>query len=177
MAHLPDRFQFATAAAALLASVSLATAPASAACTQDRAIYTDRDDAYTLTFHTVPENLPVMTSNEFALQMNDSDLKMDGVVMWSEGVPRPNGIVMFRCPTGDVTGDELDQCTVWRGVIYALTEGADADLLPKAKEPAAQALLLPGFASAMGEFNFKLEKPIETFPWEVFRFKECVPEQ
>ncbi len=92
-------------------------------------------------------------------------------------MPRPNGIIMYRCPTGDVTGEELEQCTVWRGVIYALTEGADADLLPKAKEPAAQAMLLPGFASSISGFNFKLEKPIETFPWEVFRFKECIPEQ
>jgi hypothetical protein len=132
-----------------LLGCALSSAPAFAACTQDRAIYTDRDDAYTLTFKHVPEDQPVMTSNEFSIEMND----------------------------GDVTGDELQACTVWRGVIYALTEGADADLLPKAKEPAAQALLLPDFSSSISSFNFKLEKPIETFPWEVFRFKECVPEQ
>ncbi|WP_271897670.1 hypothetical protein [Candidatus Phyllobacterium onerii] len=162
--------------AALLGS-ALFAAPASAACTQDRAIYTDRDDAYTLRFKHVPEDQPVMTSNEFSIEMNDSDLKLDGVVMWNEGIARPNGIIMYKCPTGDVTGDELQACTVWRGVIYALKEGADADLLPQAKEPAAQALLLPDFSSSMSSFNFKLEKPIETFPWEVFRFKECVPEQ
>lgn len=165
-------------AAILIASVSLIASPAFAACTQDRAVYTDKDDAYTLTFKSVPEDQPTASSNEFQIAMSDSDLKLDGVVMWTEGdVARPNGIVMYKCPDGDVTGEELAACTVWEGVIYALTEGADADLLPKAKEPAAQALLLPDFSSAMSGFNFKLAKPIETFPWEVFRFKECVPEQ
>jgi hypothetical protein len=155
----------------------LSSANAFAACTQDRAIYTDRDDSYTLTFRQVPEDQPVATSNEFSIEKNDSDLKLDGVVMWNEGVARPNGIIMYKCPTGDVTGDELQACTVWRGVIYALKEGADADLLPQAKEPAAQALLLPDFSSSMSSFDFKSQKTIETFPWEVFRFKECVPEQ
>ncbi len=72
-----------------MAAASFVAAPAFAACTQDRAIYADRDDAYTLTFITVPENLPVMTSNEFSLQMNGSDLKMDGVVMWSDSCAPP----------------------------------------------------------------------------------------
>lgn len=165
-------------AAILIAGVSLVASPALAACTQDRAIYTDKDDAYTLTFKSVPEDQPTASSNEFSITMNDSDLKLDGVVMWTEGeVARPNGIVMYKCPDGDVTGEELEACTVWQGVIYALTEGADADLLPKAKEPAAQALLLPDLSSAISGFDFKLAEPIETFPREVFRFKECVPEQ
>ncbi|WP_204303041.1 hypothetical protein, partial [Klebsiella pneumoniae] len=85
--------------------------------------------------------------------------------------------IRYKCPAGDATGAELQQCTVWKGVVYALKEGADAELLPKAKEPSAQALLLPDFSGAMSSFNFKLEKPLEAFPWEVFRFKECVPEQ
>jgi hypothetical protein len=162
--------------AALLGCV-LSSTHAFAACTQDRAIYTDRDDTYTLAFRQVPEDQPVATSNEFSIEKNDSGLKLDGVVMWNEGVARPNGIIMYKCPTGDVTGDELQACTVWRGVIYALKEGADADLLAQAKEPAAQALLLPDFSSSMSSFDFKSQKTIETFPWEVFRFKECVPEQ
>ena len=165
-------------AASVIASMSLVAVPAFAACTQDRAIYTDRDDAYTLTFKHAPEDQPSASSNEFSITMNDSDLKLDGVVMWTEGsVARPNGIVMYKCPDGDVTGEELEACTVWKGVIYALGEGPDADLLPKAKEPAAQALLLPDLSNAMSGFDFKLAKPIEAFPWEVFRFKECVPEQ
>ena len=162
--------------AALAALGIIMASPAYAACTQDRAIYTDRDDDYTLTFKHFPEDQPVATSNEFVLQKNDSDLKLDGVVMRDKAA-RPNGLMMYNCPSGDVTGNELNACTVWQGVLYALKEGADAEFLPKAKEPAAQALLLPDLSGAMGNFNFKLEKPIDTLPWEVFRFKECVPQQ
>lgn len=163
-------------AAILATSVSLLATPAFAACTQDRAVYTDRDDDYTLTFKRVPEDAPA-AANEFSIQMNESDLKLDGVVAWSEGVARPNATVTYKCAARGTTDEELEACTVWQGVVYALTEGADADLLPRAKEPAAQALLLPDFSSAMSGYNFNLDKPIEAFPWEVFRFKECVPEQ
>lgn len=162
--------------AAIAAFAIVAASPAYAACTQDRAVYTDRDDDYTLTFKHFPEDQPVATSNEFVLQRNETDLKLDGVVMRDEAA-RPNALIMYNCPSGDATGDELTACTVWEGVPYALKDGAEAEYLPKAKEPAAQALLLPNLSGAMSSFNFKLEKPIETFPWEVFRFKECVPEQ
>lgn len=163
--------------AALIALGMAMASPAHAACTQDRAVYTDRDDDYTLTFKYFPDDQPVATSNEFVLQRNDSDLKLDGVVMRDGAAARPNGLIMYNCPSGDATGDELSACTVWQGVLYALKEGADAEFLPKAKEPAAQALILPDLSGAMGGFNFKLEKPIETLPWDVFRFKECVPQQ
>ena len=162
-------------AAVIAASLPLLATPVFAACTQDRAVYTDKDDDYTLTFKRVPDDAED-ASNEFSLQLNETDLRLDGVVAWTEEVARPNGTISYKCPPAK-TGEELDACTVWQGVIYALTEGADADLLPKAKEPAAQALLLPDLTSAMTRYNFKLDKPVEAFPWEVFRFKECVPEQ
>jgi hypothetical protein len=161
---------------AAIAALGIAFAsPAHAACTQDRAVYSDRNDDYTLTFKHSPEDHPA-ASNEFILQLNETDLKLDGVVMRDEAA-RPNALIMYNCPGGDATGDELAACTVWQGVPYALKEGAEAEYLPKKKEPAAQALLLPDLLGAMSGFNFKLEKPVETFPWEVFRFKECVPEQ
>ena len=162
---------------ALLAALGMIlSSPAFAACLQDHAVYTDRDDDYTLTFKSVPDDGAAVTSDEFTIKMNDSDLKMDGVVMWDKDGGRPNATIRYKCPAGDATGAELQQCTVWKGVVYALKEGADAELLPKAKEPSAQALLLPDFSGAMSSFNFKLEKPLEAFTWEVFRFKDCVPE-
>lgn len=161
---------------------SLATPfSAYAACTQDRAIYGDRDDHYTLAFKPMPEDVPAVTSNEFTITQKDDGqgkaFKLDGVVMWTEGVARPNGMIMYNCPEGDVTGDELEDCTIWQGVIYALKEGADADLLPKAKEPAAQALLFPDLAGSLDSFDFGSAKPAEPLSWEVFRFKECAPEE
>ncbi|RCS22510.1 hypothetical protein DUT91_18500 [Phyllobacterium salinisoli] len=164
---------------------SLATPfSAYAACTQDRAIYGDRDEHYTLAFKRTPEGVPVTTSNEFTItQKSDgqatqtSAFKLDGVVMWTEGVARPNGMIMHNCPSGDVMGEEFEDCTVWQGVIYALKDGADADLLPKAKEPAAQALLLPDLAGSVDSFDFGAAKPAEPLSWEVFRFRECAPDE
>ncbi|MGO4447931.1 hypothetical protein AB4Y96_03310 [Phyllobacterium sp. TAF24] len=174
---LSSRHRLGKCAAVLAVFGVLVSQPAFAACLQDHAVYTDRDDDFTLTFKSAPDDGPAVMPNEFTIRMNDSDLKLDGVVMWDKDGGRPNATVMYKCPAGDVTGDELQRCTVWKGVVYALKEGADAELLPTAKEPSAQALLLPDFSGAMSSFNFKLEKPLETFPWEVFRFKECVPEQ
>ena len=176
MIRLPS-FRRGNSVALLAALGMILSSPAFAACLQDHAVYTDRDDDYTLTFKSVPDDGPAVTTNEFTIKMNDSDLKMDGVVTWNKDGGRPNAVITYKCPAGDAAGAELQQCTVWKGVVYALKEGADAELLPKAKEPSAQALLLPDFSGAMSSFNFELEKPLETFPWEVFRFKECVPEQ
>ncbi|WP_373288621.1 hypothetical protein [Brucella endophytica] len=154
-----------------------------AACTQDRAIYTDRDDHYVLAFKSMPEGAPVTTTNEFTITQKGEAadakkaFKLDGVVMWTDGVSRPSGQIMYNCPDGDVTGEELEACIVWQGVIYGLKEGAEAELLPKAKEPAAQALLFPDLAGALGATEFGETKPAEPLSWEVFRFKECAPEQ
>ncbi|WP_425287377.1 hypothetical protein [Paramesorhizobium deserti] len=156
-----------------------------AACTQDRAIYADRDDHYTLTFKPMPEDVPAVTSNEFTITENgpgEGDaqkkaFKLDGVVMWTEGVERPNGLIMYNCPDGDATGEELEDCTLWQGVIYALKEGAEADLLPKAKEPAAQALLFPDLAGSLDSFDFGPAKPAEPLSWDVFRFRDCAHEE
>ncbi|MGH7003157.1 MAG: hypothetical protein ACREIP_04345 [Alphaproteobacteria bacterium] len=170
----PSRLKRCTAA---LAAVMIMAAPAHAACTQDRAVYTDRDDDYTLRFRPLSEDQPDAASSEFSLERNDGDLKLDGVIMREGDAIRPNGLIMFQCPGGDATGDELRACTVWQGVLYALKEGAEAEFLPRAKEPAAQALLLPDLSASMSAFDFKRAKPLETFPWDVFRFKECTPEQ
>ncbi|WP_420960648.1 hypothetical protein [Brucella sp. IR073] len=166
-----------------MAGASL-SAPLSAyaACTQDRAVYSDRDDHYVLAFKPAPKDAPVTTSNEFTITQKDgaadgrkSAFKLDGVVMWTDGVARPSGMIMYNCPTGDVTGDEIEACTLWQGVIYALKEGAEADLLPKADEPAAQALLFPDLVGALDSFDFGAAKPAQPLSWEVFRFKECAP--
>ena len=50
----------------------------------------------------------------------DKGVVLDGIVMWTDGVSRPHGSLMYKCPTGDVTGDELAACTVWQGVIYSV---------------------------------------------------------
>ena len=60
----------------------------------------------------------------------DNDVVLDGIVQWSDGVARPNGMLMHKCPEGDVTGAELAVCTVWQGVIYTSDDKGNIELLP-----------------------------------------------
>jgi hypothetical protein len=48
---------------------------------------------------------------------------------------------------------------IWQSVIYALKEGAEAEVLPKAEEPAAQAILLPDLVTALDGYDFGAAKP------------------
>ncbi|MGH6763364.1 MAG: hypothetical protein ACRECW_17460 [Phyllobacterium sp.] len=143
-------------------------------CRQDRAVYADPDGVISLSFKAKQEDVPSVTSNEFTIALKEPAVSMDGVVMWNEGVSRPNGIVMYQCPGGDVTGADLEACTVWQGVIYSLEDGSNAGLLPTAGEPAAEALLFPDFAAYASAFDFKTDEPLKSVPFEVFRFKDCV---
>lgn len=78
-----------------------------------------------------------------------NDTVLDGIVMWSEDVPRPNGRLMHKCPEGDVTGAEIDACTVWQGVIYAVDGRSKVHLLPVEGREAAEQLLFPDLAWAL----------------------------
>lgn len=84
---------FRTAAVSVLALTVFSTA-VQAACTQNRAIYRDRDDAYTLTFRPEQPNDLKMSpapTNEFTITANDKpEFKLSGMVIWpEEGVARP----------------------------------------------------------------------------------------
>ena len=93
--------------------------------------------------------------------------------MWSEGPERPNGIVMDNCPDGDVTGEELEACTVWQGVIYGLTKEATAPFLGKRGSDHAEALLLPDFSRSVQAHTFKNSMPSPPKAEDVFRMKAC----
>ncbi|MCO4317383.1 hypothetical protein M8997_009335 [Phyllobacterium sp. 21LDTY02-6] len=163
------------AAAAIIAIGTMLSGPSFAACTQDRAIYADADDRYTLTFQRQAGDSAENLASEFFLKDGESQLQLSGVVMREGAASRPQAALMYDCPSGDATGAELAACTVWQGVIYGLKEGADAELLPRAAEPAAQAVLLPDLAGTAAGFDFKLDKPLGAMPPDVYRFKECGP--
>ena len=40
----------------------------------------------------------------------DNNVVLDGIVMWAKA-KRPNGMITYKCPNGDVTGAEMDACT------------------------------------------------------------------
>ena len=148
---------------------ALAAAPSIAACPQELAVYED-SSGQALTFAPPPVGGQA-AEHSFSIRIGGQDLQ--GVVMWSEGPERPNGIVMDHCPEGDVTGEELDVCTVWQGVIYGLTKDAGAPFLGKRGADHAEALLLPDFSRAVQSHTFK--NPLSGPPKadDVFRMKAC----
>jgi hypothetical protein len=149
-------------------SLMLAT-PALAACPQELAIYED-SIGQSLTF-TPPPAQGQAAEHSFSIRINGQDLQ--GVVMWSADPERPNGIVMDHCPDGDVTGEELDVCTVWQGVIYGLTKEATAPFLGRRGSPHAEALLLPDFSRAVQSHTFKNSMPSPPKADDVFKMKAC----
>lgn len=156
--------------AALLSTLFPAVA-VSAECKQEQAIYADRDDAYELTFESVDPEAG-STSYRFVLAIKNSETKLDGFVMGSEPVDRPNGILFHNCPEGDVTGEDLAKCTVWEGVIYAGVDGRIA-LLPPTGSKAAAEILLPGFAPALRDSSAWGAGKASVVPWDVLTFKGC----
>jgi hypothetical protein len=142
-----------------------------AECKQEHAIYADRDGAYELTFEAVDSDA-ASSSYRFSMTVKNTDVKLEGFVMGSEPVDRPNGILFHNCPEGDVTGEDLAKCTVWQGVIYAGTEGKIA-LLPPTGSVAAAEILLPGFGPALRDSTAWGAKMASVVPWDVLTLKGC----
>lgn len=124
--------------AALAGFAGLIAGPAHAACPQEMAVYTEVDGDAQIEFSA--ERAGFVVTNSFRLIVRD-DLVLDGMVMWNQGVSRPNGLIMHQCPDGDVTGEELDACTHWEGVIYTVSGDGKVDLI--GQDEAAETLLLP----------------------------------
>ena len=151
-----------------------AAAFAAVPCTQAKAIYGNEIESYTLTFKPA-ESDAAATSNTFTLTESKSGLTFDGIVIWNQGFSRPNGILMHHCPEGDVTGEELDACTLWQGVMYDLKGGSDADLLPAESDPAASAILLPDIGRALHYSALKQSGKLALAPFDTFQIKGCAP--
>jgi len=178
--HDVKKFFKVVAASAL--AVTVFSSAVQAACTQNRAVYRDRGDAYTLSFHAVQENTLKMSpapTNEFTITADGKpEFKLSGLVIWpEEGVARPYAIITYNCKNGGTDPEDLDDCSLWQSVVYALKEGAEADVLPKADEPAAQSVLFPDLATALDGYEFGAAKPDKPLQFETFHFKECSPEQ
>ena len=154
-----------------LISVFLPAVAVAAECKQEKAVYADRDGAYELKFESV-DSEPGTNSYRFSLAIKNSPTVLEGFVMGSEPVDRPNGILFHDCPEGDVTGEDLAKCTVWEGVIYAGVEGKIA-LLPPTGSNAAGEILLPGFAPALRDSSAWGAGKATVVPWDVLTFKGC----
>jgi len=152
---------------ALATAMALVTWPCLADCPIELSVYGGRDDAATLDFH--PAQGAAVT-NSFRLVHGETIL--DGIVMWSQGVERPNGVISYQCPDGDVTGPEYEACTVWQGVIYAVDASGEIGLLPRAGEAAPARLLFPDLAYAVHAFPAFVEG-VAPLSSEVFTLSGC----
>ncbi|WP_019170749.1 hypothetical protein [Pseudaminobacter salicylatoxidans] len=147
-----------------------ATVSAQAACPMELAVYGDRDKAATVDF--TPRGEGAAITNQFRMAL-DKGVVLDGLVMWTDDVERPNGMLMYKCPEGDVTGEELEACTVWQGVIYSADKSGRIGLLPAERADAPETLIFPDlayslrFSSAYGEAGFS------RLPWDVFTLQGC----
>lgn len=144
-----------------------------AACVQQKAIYSDAEGVYELSFEPVDADAS-SSSHRFKMKIRNSDLVLDGFVMPSEPANRSNGMLFNHCPEGDVTGDDLAACTVWEGMIYSNASGK-IDLLPPQGADAASEILLAGFGPALVDSSAWGPKKAIVTPWDVFTLQGCGP--
>jgi hypothetical protein len=156
-----------------VAVLALCLAPAStalAACPIELSVYGDLENAAEINF--TPTRESAAATNTFRMLL-DNDTVLDGVVLWSEGVGRPNGILMHKCPEGDVTGDELAACTLWQGVIYTSDNQGNIELLPAEGAAAPEKLIFPDLGHSLRNSSAYGANGFSKVPWDVFAMKGC----
>ncbi|KQV73394.1 hypothetical protein [Rhizobium sp. Root1220] len=159
--------------ASLAVFTALPAASASAAdCKQANAVYSDRDGAYELRFTPINSE-SAAASNQFKLKILKTSIVLDGYVMASEDPERAVGILMFDCPGGDVTGDDLNACTVWQGAVYGMDAKGEVDNLQPEAATAAARIVLPGLGPAIRSSSVWGIGKAQVAPWDVLAFKEC----
>lgn len=140
-------------------------------CQQGSARYIDPESGLLLSFSSFGENVQVM--HQFTIGLEKADTQLSGFVV-ADGEPlRPISIIVHQCPDGDVTGEELAACTVWKGVPYGRFSDGNIGLLPLADDEAVTQILLPDFTRTV--MSNPVWEEIETInePFEVFDFKDC----
>ncbi|AYG61568.1 hypothetical protein [Rhizobium jaguaris] len=140
-------------------------------CVQEKAVYGDMDDAYELRFEPVGSQMAV--SNQFKFTVRNTPIVADGVVMRSDDLLHANGMIMFNCPEGDVTGADLRACTVWQGMIYASDLTGNISALPAEGAGAAERLFLPALGPSIRESSIWGKGKATVAPWDVLTLKGC----
>lgn len=147
------------------------TPAAHAACPLELSVYEDEAKAAGIDFRPTGESMVV--TNSFRMNLR-SGIQLDGIVMWSEETPRPYASLMYQCPEGDVTGDEIAECTLWEGPVYAVEQDGKVALMPAEGAPAPQALILPDLGPTLRQAAIFGEDAGEAeLPGDVFRLSGC----
>ena len=141
-----------------------------AACPSELAVYRDLADAAGIDFRPAGEGAAI--TNVFRLPLKNGPV-LHGVVMWTEAPSQSWGVVTLDCPEGDVTGEELRQCTVWEGPVYAMREDGTAGYLPREGEPAATHLILAGLSYQVQAAPALAERQPDLLPDDIFQLSGC----
>ncbi|MGB3390608.1 MAG: hypothetical protein WBA88_21805 [Pseudaminobacter sp.] len=153
-----------------LSAALLGAGTAHAACPMELSVYGDHDEVAGIDFF--PRGEAAAVTNRFRMVF-DNSVMLDGIVMWSEGVERPNGFLTYNCPEGDVTGEELETCTVWQGVIYTGDKSGMIGLLPAERSDAPETLIFPDLAYSLRYSSAYGEDGLTKLPADVFALKGC----
>ncbi|AZO20963.1 MULTISPECIES: hypothetical protein [unclassified Mesorhizobium] len=155
----------------LAASAALVAADAQAACPIQLAVYGEAQSGAEIDF--TPTGTSATITNSFRMIL-DNNTVLDGIAMWTEGsASRPHGSLMYKCPTGDVTGEELAACTVWEGVIYRADEKGGVGLLPAEGADAPKSLIFPDLGPSLQMSAAYGPAGFSKVPWDVFTLKGC----
>ncbi|MEI9419323.1 hypothetical protein [Mesorhizobium sp. Cs1321R2N1] len=152
-------------------SVGILTAnTAHASCPIELAVYGEAQSGAEIDF--TPTGTSATVTNRFRLVL-DNNVVLNGIVMWTQGVARPNGALMYKCPEGDVTGEELAACTLWNGVIYTSDDKGNIGLLPAEGVEAPKTLILPDLGPALRQSRAYGVSGFSKVPSDVFAMKGC----
>jgi len=154
-------------AAALMATPAL---PAYAACPIELAVYGEVLSGAEVDF--TPSGANALVTNSFRMLL-DNEIVLDGIVMWTQAPERPAGMLMHKCPEGDVTGEELARCTVWQGVIYTSDSRGNVALLPAEGQAAPETLIFADLGPSLRHSSAYGEGGFTQLPFDVFALKGC----
>ena len=151
--------------------VLLLASAAHAACPIQLAVYGEAQGGAEIDF--TPTGTSATITNTFRVIL-DNNVVLDGIAMWTEGsASRPHGSLMYKCPTGDVTGEELAACTVWEGVIYSVDDKGGVGLLPAEGVDAPKSLIFPDLGPSLQMSAAYGPGGFSKVPADVFALKGC----
>lgn len=113
------------------------------------------------------------TSNMFEMTTSDGGMTFPGDVIWNMGLSRPNGSVLIPDCEAPESADDLNDCTLWEGVVYALSKKGIATLPDEDRAAPAQ-VLLSDFGRAMryGIWDFEAYSG-DIIADDIFAFDGC----
>lgn len=103
----------------------------------------------------------------------DNDVVLDGIVMWSDGIGRPYGMLTYKRPEGDATGAEIAACTMWEGVIYTSDDLGNIELLPPEAAGAPRKLIFADLGPSLRHSAAYGAAGFSKVPWDVFKLSGC----